>query len=157
KNPATDPYLPADPVVTDKCTGGNDTVANAGEAYQDLSIRTGGLRFPLCEFAGFDVVFQKIADDVITRSRVACHFDVPTPPVGQTLDYDKVAVNYTKGDGSGTIEYDQVLYNDGMPDCATHPDAFYINPTLNQVQLCPDTCNLVQADSGAALEVVFDC
>jgi len=115
-----------------------------------LSQRTGGLRFPICEFAGFNVVFQRIAEDVITRTRVACDFDIPAPPAGSTLDLEKVAVNHTKGDGSGTVQY---LQAPTSADC--QPDAFYIEN--NHVYLCPDTCAIVQADTAALVNVVFAC
>ena len=150
KTPATDPWLPAEEIVTATCVGGGNTVANAGESYQELSRLTGGLRFPLCEFAGFDVVFQRIAEDVITRTRVACDFAIPAPPPGKTLDLDKVAVNYTKGDGSGSVQYGQAL---SAADCQS--DAFYIEN--ERIHLCADTCALVQADTMAAVDVVFAC
>jgi hypothetical protein len=150
KVPPTDPWLPNEDIVTAKCVGGGNTVANAGESYQQLSRLTGGLRFPLCEFAGFDVVFRRIAEDVITRTRVACDFDIPAPPAGKQLDLDKVAVNYTKGDGSGSVQYGQAA---SVTDCQA--DAFYIQG--ERIQLCPDTCALVQADTMAAVNVVFAC
>jgi hypothetical protein len=146
KTPATDPYLPDEPIVTELC----GDVSNAGETYQDLSKRTGGLRFPICEFAGFDVVFQRIAEDVITKTRVACDFDIPAPPAGKTLDLEKVAVNHTKGDGSGTVQYLQAATS-----AVCQPDAFYIEN--NHVYLCPDTCAIVQADTMALVNVVFAC
>lgn len=150
KTPPTDPWLPEEDIVTAKCVGGNNTVANAGESYQQLSRMTGGLRFPLCEFAGFDVVFRRIAEDVITRTRVACDFAIPDPPPGRTLDTDKVAVRYTKGDGSGDVLYGQAATS---ADCQA--DAFYIEN--ERIYLCPETCGVVQADAMAAVEVVFAC
>ena len=47
---------------------------------------TGGLRFPICQFAHFDVVFQTLATSVISGAAVPCSFDLPSPPPGQTLD-----------------------------------------------------------------------
>jgi hypothetical protein len=146
KNPATDPYLPDEPVVTQKC----GAVTTAGEEYQLLSQRTGGLRFPICEYTGFDVVFRRIAEDVITRTRVACDFEIPSPPAGKTLDLNKVAVSHQKGDGSGTVQYLQAAT---PADCQA--DAFYIQD--EHIYLCPDTCSVVQADPMAVVDVVFAC
>jgi hypothetical protein len=51
KTPAAAPYLASEPVQSEVCKGGGDSVTDAGLSYQDLSKRTGGLRFPICEFA----------------------------------------------------------------------------------------------------------
>jgi hypothetical protein len=150
KTPPTDPWLPTEDIVTAKCVGGGNTVANAGESYQTLSKLTGGLRFPLCEFTGFDVVFRRIAEDVITRTRVACDFDIPAPPAGKDLDYGKVAVTYERGDGSGTALFGQAATS---ADCQA--DAFFIQD--QRVHLCPQSCQVVQADGKAAVGVVFAC
>src|SRR5690606_34903046 len=48
---------PSEPITTSECS----TAADPGTGYQALSILTGGLRFPVCEGQGFDVVFQEIA------------------------------------------------------------------------------------------------
>jgi hypothetical protein len=60
----TDPsmaYLPSEPVVSEVCTGNGALVESAGVTYQELSIRTSGLRFPLCEFAGYGPIFRAVA------------------------------------------------------------------------------------------------
>ncbi len=150
KSPATAPYLPAEPVKLGICTGNGDSVTNAGPAYQDLSIRTGGLRFPICQFTGYDVVFQKIADDVVSNISVACDFDIPAPPAGQMLDLNKVAVIYTKGDGSGDEKFGQAL-NVGQCD----KDTFYIEN--NRVYLCPIPCGIIKTDGKSSVKVSFEC
>jgi hypothetical protein len=143
-------YQPSEPIQMARCTGNGDSVANAGMTYQDLSRRTGGLRFPICQFSGYDVVFHTIANDVITQSRLACDFPIPPSPAGGTLDLTKVAVRYTKGNGSGSIDFGQAAT---PADCQS--DAFYIQD--NRIHLCTDTCSTVQADSGASVDVLFTC
>jgi hypothetical protein len=150
KSAPTDPYLPTEPVQVGKCTGNGDSVANAGPTYQELSIRTGGLRFPICQFTGYDVVFQKIASDVVSKTTVACDFDIPPPPPGKTLDLTKVAVVYTKGDGTGDVKFLQVT-DPAQCDAST----FYIQN--NRVHLCPIPCATVQADGKAKVQVSFEC
>ena len=66
------------------------------------------------------------------------------------LDLGKVAVNHTKGDGSGTIQYLQAAT---PADCQA--DAFYIEN--DHIYLCPETCSIVQADAMALVNVVFAC
>jgi hypothetical protein len=132
------------------CSGGGDTVANGGVGYQELSRRTGGLRFPICEFSSYDTVFRTIASDVVSGSRLACDFDIPTLSDGQTLDLSKVAVAYSAGGAAAVSQFGQVLT---PAECQA--DAFYIE---NQhIYLCPETCSAVKADSAAKVDVLFTC
>ncbi len=150
KADVTQAYLPTEPVQTAKCTGNGASIPDSGALYQQLSIKTGGLRFPICQFPGYDAVFRRIAEDVTAKSSVSCDFAVPTPPVGTTLELDKVAVNHVKADGSAKIKFGQAA----MPaDCQA--DAFYIEN--NRVWLCPAACDAVKADTGAGVEVLFTC
>jgi hypothetical protein len=60
----TDPaeaYSSNEPVVSEICTGNSDVVESAGVTYQELSIRTNGLRFPICQFTGYGAIFRAIA------------------------------------------------------------------------------------------------
>src|SRR5262252_7847413 len=150
KADSTAAYLPDEAVQTAKCTGNGDTVSNAAPTYQELSRRTGGLRFPICQFSGYDVVFRTIANDVITQSKLGCDFAIPPAPAGSTLDLDKVAVKYTKSNGTDTISFGQ---SRTQADCQSN--AFYIQN--DRIYLCNDTCNTVQADLGASIEVLFTC
>jgi hypothetical protein len=147
KDVPTDPYLPSEPVTDMRCP----SVTSAGRTYQELSILTGGLRFPLCGFDAYDVVFRRISEDVMTRVTIACDFPIPAPPAGKTLERDKVAVNYTAGNGAA----DQELLQAATPaDCG--PDAFYIEGET-RIVLCPEACSIVQADPEARVDVLFTC
>jgi len=150
KAPASEPYAPGEPIQMATCTGGGDTVANAGIGYQDLSRRTGGLRFPICAFSSYDTVFSTIASDVVSGSQLACDFDLPSPPDGQTLDLTKVAVAYTRG---GATTPSQLGQAQTLADCQA--DAFYIEN--DHVYLCPDSCRAVKADGAAQVDVLFTC
>ena len=142
----TEPYLPTEPVTTDRCP----SVTTEGRAYQELSILTGGLRFPICGFDAYDVVFRRIAEDVVTRVLIACDFAIPPPPPGKELEVDKVAVNYTAGNGMGEVRF---LQAETPADCG--PDAFYIE--AGRIVLCPEACAIVQADGMARVDVEFTC
>ncbi|HTV18827.1 MAG TPA: hypothetical protein VMG12_09155 [Polyangiaceae bacterium] len=144
----TEAYQPDEPVQSEKCTGNDNDVTNAGESYQELSILTGGLRFPLCQFGAYDVVFQTIADDVVQRRAVACDFPIPPPPAG--LELDQVAIEYAPGNGLEPTRFGQA-----PTPAACQPDAFYIaNGRLN---LCPDTCAAVKSDPQASVTALFTC
>jgi hypothetical protein len=80
----TDPWLPTDPMTTSRCSSG--ACPAPGTGYQALSRLTGGLRFPLCEYSSFDVVFNDIATAVV--SSLACIFGVP--PIKPMFDMSLV-------------------------------------------------------------------
>ena len=148
-SPATKAWQPADPVQSTICTG-TDVVYGAGVDYQNLSITTKGLRFPICEYASFDAVFSQVAMGVISGAKVACDFPRPLPPGGQKIDLDSVQVEYTPM-GAGSVTHFKQVPN--QASCA--PDSFYIDK--DRIYMCPDACMTVQKDSKAKLEVLFDC
>lgn len=148
RSPATAPYTKDDPIEHAKCEGNDNVVENAGETYQELSIKTGGLRFPLCQFDAYDTVFRTIADDVIVKSSVACDFAIPAAPAGTTLDLSKVAVKASVN--GADVEYGQAAM---MSAC--EPGAFYISQ--NRIFLCPQTCDSLKADPRASVDVLFKC
>jgi hypothetical protein len=144
---ATDPYFPADPIEERECTG---DVFNAGTTYQELSRSTGGLRFPICEFGGYDAVFQRIAENVVSTSGGACDFALPAPPGDRALDLDKVAVSYRPSSGGPPQLLGRVA---AAADCRA--GAFVVDGA--GVHLCPEACDGVSADAAAAIDVLFTC
>ena len=145
-DPPTAAYQPGDALVTGVC----GTAVAPGTAYQVLSQITGGLRFPICQFASFDVVFQEIAKGVIAGAKVECEFPVPEPPAGETIDLTTVVLEYTPGDGSGKQKMTQVA---GAAECK--PSSFYIEGGI--IKLCPDACATVQGDDKAKINILFGC
>ena len=143
-------YTPDEPINPAMCTGNGADIENAGETYQQLSILTQGLRFPLCQFPGYDAVFRAIAENVIQTTILQCDFEIPAPPDGKALDLEKVAVSYTKGDGSGAVQFGQAA---SSAEC--QPNAFYIEN--NRIYLCPASCDSVKADPFASVDVLFTC
>jgi hypothetical protein len=146
----TEAYLPTEPVEMATCTENGADVVNAGPTYQELSIRTGGLRFPLCQFPGYDAVFSRIAEDVIVTSDIACDFAIPAPPAGSTLDLGKVAVSYHPGGMNAAVEFGQAAVPD---DCQVN--AFYI--ANERIYLCPEACSMLKEDPLATVDVLFKC
>lgn len=147
-SPATKAWQHTDPVQTGMCTG--SAVYSNGADYQNLSIATKGLRFPICQFASFDAVFNQVAMGVIAGTKVACDFPLPMPPPGQKVDLDSVTVDYTPM-GMGTpTSFKQVST---LGACV--PNAFYISG--DRIYMCPETCADVQKDTKAKVEVLFDC
>ena len=143
--PATQPWLPTDPVQSSVCP----TAVNSGARYQRLSILTGGQRFPLCELTSYDAIFHQIADGVLQLAEVPCEFTPPEPPAGQTVDPATVIVTFTSSTGTPQ-RFVQVA---DATACA--PGSFYLS--ADKVVLCPDACTTVKADPMAKVDLTFDC
>ncbi len=143
-NPPDQPYQAKDPFVLDKCPEGE----NPGYGHQALSIITDGTRFPLCNTASYNAVFQTIADSVINSAELTCQFDVPPAPEGKTLDEESVTVTFM---GMGMpVKFTKV---DGPGDC--NAGSFYLAD--KQVILCPAACDSIQGDKDATVAVEFSC
>jgi hypothetical protein len=147
--PPTAPWLPSDPIVSGVCSGMGDDLG-AGKAVQQASILSGGLRFPVCQYQAYDAVFQTIAENVIEQSVLACDIPVPEAQMGQTIDTTTVQVDFTPSMGGDPISFHQVP---DLADCEA--DAFYIEDET--IHLCPDSCEAVQGDAMAKLDVKYGC
>lgn len=150
KDPPTAAWLPDEPITEQKCTGNDGDVTSAGETYQELSRLTGGLRFPLCQFDAYDVVFQRIAQDVVLTRNVACDFPIPPPPPGLELNLDNIAISYSSGSAGTTAQLGQATSVE-----ACQNNAFYI--AGGRLNLCPDSCASIRSDPLAAVSVLFTC
>ncbi|GMV17831.1 MAG: hypothetical protein HS104_30350 [Polyangiaceae bacterium] len=152
---ATGEYPPTDGLVASKCA----TAVNSGPGSQALSMLTGGLRYPVCEGVGFDVVFKKIAESVVKGVKIACTFDVPAPPAGKTIDPKTLMLAYTPSAGGSPEAFTQV--NDAT-QCKA--GSFYLTVGSgggdaggSSIVLCPETCTKIQSDAQAKLEVLAFC
>ncbi len=147
-DPYGEPYPPdavVAPINTQECT---PSAVNPGTGYQGLSILTGGYRFPTCGLDYTDI-FTLMAQGVIAGAAVPCEFDIPEPPMGETLDLATVQVRYSSS-GQLVTTFDQV------PDAAScTAGAFYI--AMDKIILCPEACATVQSDENATIDIAFGC
>lgn len=146
RTPLDAPYEPTDPLETGaSCSG---AFLNA-IPLQELALRTGGLRFPLCFFDEFASVFRRIAEAAVLRSVVACELELPDPPAGMTLDPATIAIRYT-----GTGGADEVLLQAASAaECTA--GSFLLE--ADRVRLCPAACARVEADPAAVLTLLSGC
>lgn len=96
---------------------------------------------------------QKMAE--IRAAALSCEFVIPPPPAAQELDPEKINVSYTPG-GQGMPQTLPQAQN--LADCGAGAGWYYDNnmePT--KILLCPGSCTTVQADSAAAIGVLFGC
>lgn len=146
-SPADAPWLPDAPIVTTDCVGFSGK--EPGEPMQRASILSGGLRFPLCEYASIGSLFETIAMGVIETTPVACDLPIPAPDDGGVIDPDTLQVEYTDA-GGGAHLFTQVP-NPG----ACGPASFWVDGDM--IHLCPAACTTVQLDDAATVAITYGC
>ena len=119
-----------------------------GQAFQELSIKTGGYRYPVCA-SDYTDMFTLMSQSVITGANVPCGFELPTPDNGEDLDLATVEMTYRQG-GTDEIRFSQVA---SLADC--NEQGFLIQD--GRLSLCPDTCARVENDPDAKLNTLFGC
>jgi hypothetical protein len=145
-SPASEPWLPTDAKKGQKCS----SASAAGARYEDLSILTGGLRFPVCETDSYDAVFQAAAREVIAGAQASCDFTPEAPPQGTS--YAQAYIEYVPGSG-GDTEY--FLEVDNPNACTAR--GFTREASSNRITLCTAACERVKADQTAKLSVLYAC
>ncbi len=90
----------------------------------------------------------------IKSANVSCDFAVPAAPANLMLSINNVNVNYTPGKGAAAT----LLRVKDAASCGATGGWYYDdNTTPTQIHLCANTCMTVQADAGAALQVLYSC
>ena len=86
----------------------------------------------------------------IQANEVVCDMPIPSPPDGAELNTNKVNVRIS-------IDGDTVdLLND--EDCASSEGWRYDDPDEPSIiELCEDTCELLQSEQDVEINVVFGC
>jgi hypothetical protein len=82
---------------------------------------------------------------------LACDYEVPLPPEGETVDLDEVVMVIWPG-GANPI---QILRNDD-PNCE---QGWYVDASTDpaRVLLCSRTCEVAQSDPQAHIELLYGC
>ncbi|MCH9680999.1 MAG: hypothetical protein K0V04_06175, partial [Deltaproteobacteria bacterium] len=128
--------------------------ASQGTVYQQLIAQTGGVEGNLCD-QQFQPVFQAVAAQVIEGASLACSYEIPPPPDGQTFDKDQVNVEFDDGVG-GTLAIGRV---DDPSLCADVGDGWYYDdpddPSV--INVCPQTCEKIQGFAQARVAIKFGC
>lgn len=100
---------------------------------------------------------QKTKDDLLAAMSLIrgalgrCDFDIPAPPDGRTLDYNKVNVVFTPaGQAAQTLPYN--------PTCTGGQGWHFDDVNApKKVLLCTNTCEVVKTQAGGAVDVAFSC
>ncbi|HXU69432.1 MAG TPA: vWA domain-containing protein [Polyangia bacterium] len=120
-----------------------DMIAQSGGTGAPTLVTVGDANQTKSEFLA---ALQKIRGLVLS-----CDFPVPSPPSGETLDFQSVNVLYTPSSAPA----EQLLYDSS---CASGVGWRYDDPkNPTQIELCPSSCNEVRQDHGGRVDVVFGC
>jgi hypothetical protein len=130
------------------------TSAAEGKVYKNLINQTGGVYGNLCD-QEFQPIVDQVAMKVIGGATLACEYDIPPPPQGETFDRDKVNVEFDDGQG-GTLQIGRV---DDVSQCANVTDGWYYDDPNNPTKIivCPQTCDTIQGFATASIRVLFGC
>ena len=146
KNAQNDPYLPSEPYVFQECP--NFGSFAPGSAYQQLSILSGGHRSSVCDTANYNVALSNMVASITESARIECRYELPSAPVGMTIDTSHVLVEQTTANGVKNLT--QVS---GAINCIA--DAFYLEGS--DVVLCPGSCGQAENDPSTELDVAYLC
>ncbi|HEY4122854.1 MAG TPA: vWA domain-containing protein [Byssovorax sp.] len=107
---------------------------------------------------GSDATTQLVtALTAIEKSQVTCTFAMPmSDDMGNPVDPSKVNVEYTPGGSTMPEDFGKVT---NAAACGMSTTGWYYDDNMNPttITLCPDACTVVQADSGAKIQVLAGC
>lgn len=123
-------------------TGNLDAIAAAGGTTKATIVSTNNPQQTSQDF--------ETALNAIRGITLACEYQIPPPPQGETFDENKVNVEYTpQNGGPSTLTYNQ--------DCTGGTGWHYDDPKNPQkIMLCSGTCSSVQQQSGK-IDIVLGC
>ncbi len=126
------------------------TSESPGTEYQKLSIVTGGLRYPVCNFENYDAVFRAAAVKTIEDANIDCSLTLPVAPDGQLTDVTRMALELTDDQGRTRV----VKAVESASACGA-ADGFYL--TSDTVELCPTTCATAENVDSGELDILAMC
>ncbi len=92
------------------------------------------------------------AMNAIRNAALPCQYTVPTPPVGQQIDYSTLTIQYTSGGGTVTS-----MTQVANAAACTGNGWYFTDASKTTMALCPGICSTVQGDNGAQVNVVYSC
>jgi len=123
-----------------------DGLARAGGAGAAIDVSGGP--------ATFIAALNAIRGQVSVGTALPCEWLIPPPPEGQVFDANRVNISFTPPGGTPRdFGYVQVA------DCPRATDAWYFDDPMNPTRalVCPSTCDMLKASTGAEIAVSFGC
>ena len=128
--------------------------ASQGTVYQELIASTGGVEGNLCD-QEFQPVFGAVAQQVIGGASLACSYQIPDPPDGETFDRDEVNVSFEDSDGAPF----PVGRVDSEAACAGVAHGWYYDDPVDPTRIivCPQTCDTIRDFEAGKVAIKFGC
>lgn len=133
------------------CGGGSDA---PGTGYQALSIKTGGLRFPICDSSSFDYFFTELAQAVVDDAETDCVYPLPAL---DSFDPGDSKVTVLSRDSASHAE-SQVELGQVASLVSCDAQSYYFDDAVApaNIILCPTACDAFQPVSGSEIEVLVE-
>lgn len=128
--------------------GGTCRGSGVGNTHMALADMTGGEKLSICA-TDWSKLFKQLESAVVATAPLACDFDIPAPPAGETLDPDAVQVLFTPV----THEKQEFPKAADSAQCGSKLGWYY--NAEQRIQFCPAACEMVKA--GGALSIGFGC
>lgn len=123
-----------------------------GTVHADLVSRTQGVGGDLC-LQDFGPVFDELAKQVAESVTLACDWEIPPPPNGESFDSGKTNVQLAV---DGAVEMLPKAADAGS--CGDLQGWYYDDAAApHRVVACPSTCTRIQAASEAQVDLLFGC
>jgi hypothetical protein len=126
--------------------------AQEAQANLDQIAAAGGTREAFVVTTGSDVASSFLAAlNEIRGAALTCDFTIPDPPMGQSLDFGQVNLEFVTANG----ETRQLVNVSDADACADAPDEgwYYVRDdadTPSQISVCPEVCDEFQMEMGAS-------
>lgn len=137
-----------------------------GQVWQQIVTTTGGVSGDICNCSlgnpacgpTFQGVFDELATKIIQGSEpLACQWQIPPAPMGETFDPDYVNVEFLD-QNVGVPE--TIFHVDNQAACDPVLGGWYYddNNSPKNIILCPVSCNKVSAaPEGSKINILFGC
>ncbi len=140
--------------------------AQVGLVWEEIIDTTGGVSGDICNCgpgnpacaATFQTVFDQLAEQIIEGSEpIPCQWQIPEPPMGETLDPDLVNVEFLDVDAAMP---ETIYHVDDATACDPAIGGWYYddNDEPKNIILCPVSCDKVSgAAEGSEINLLFGC
>jgi hypothetical protein len=120
-------------------------------ALDALADATGGEKISIC-VSDWSMVFGPLRDAVIESAPLPCEYAIPAPPPGETLDPDKVNLEYSTPAAARTT----IPRASNVDACTNRVAWYYDNPSApKQLRMCPAACDAIS--SGGSVQIQLGC
>lgn len=100
--------------------------------------------------------FIDAMNDIRKSAGLACEYLIPPPAMGETIDFNKVNVQYVPGAGGAPKD---ILHAKTAADCDPATGGWYYdnNAAPTKIVICPATCTTIEADDMGKIDILLGC